>query len=209
VPGEVVDVGESETPVVEPVPTGKAAKPKKSAAKKSKSSSSTAAPAADAESTGDTGQDAGGSSSGGSSSGGSSSPRKRSGRSGGSTAPSAPAKPGRIVNVTGTSAAITNGPLAYTFSAPTHTPAVGSRWRLSVGVKRSGAPLTGTVKIDILHQGTIVGHAASGKLQGGRFAHDFDWPERSIGHPLTVKTTIIAGGLQQSFLFSVAVKKAG
>jgi hypothetical protein len=209
VPGEVVDVGEGETPAVDPVPAGKAAKPKKSAAKKSKSSSASAGPAAEADPAADSGQGTAGSSSGGSSSGGSAAPRNGSRGSGGSTAPSAPSKPLRIVNVTGTSAAITNGPLAYTFSAPTHTPAVGKRWRLSVGVKRSGAPLTGTVKIDILHQGSIVGHAASGKLQGGRFAHDFDWPERSIGHPLTVKTTIIGGGVQQSFLFSVTVKKAG
>jgi hypothetical protein len=111
--------------------------------------------------------------------------------------------------VTGTSAVLDNGPLSYTFSAPTHKPVVGKRWRLSVAVKRSGAPLTGHVKIDILHQGTVVGHAASGKLQSGRFAHDFDWPDRSAGYPLTIKTTIIGGGFQQSFLFDVKVGKAG
>jgi hypothetical protein len=117
--------------------------------------------------------------------------------------------PGKIVNVTGTSAAFSRGPLSYSLRAPTHTPVVGQRWVLSIAAKRSGAPLTGQVKVDILHNGTIVGHAASGPLRNGRFAHKFDWPERSVGHPLTVKTTIVGGGLTQSFLFNVKVKSAG
>ena len=65
------------------------------------------------------------------------------------------------------------------------------------------------MKIDILHNGSIVGHAASGKLVSGRFAHDFDWPDKSAGYPLTVKTTVIGGGYQQSFLFNVKVKAKG
>jgi hypothetical protein len=118
------------------------------------------------------------------------------------------ATPGKIVNVTGTSASITNGPLGYRLTAPTHTPQVGAPWRLSLSATRSGKPLSGRVKIDILHDGAIVGHATSGNLNGGRFAHDFDWPTESVGHPLTVKTTIIGGGFQQSFLFDVKVRAA-
>jgi hypothetical protein len=119
------------------------------------------------------------------------------------------ATPGRIVNVTGTSATFANGPLSYSFSAPTHTPTVGKRWRLQISVTKAGAPLTGSVRIDILHNGAIVGHAASGKLAAGRFAHDFDWPDRSAGIPLTVKTTVVGGGYQQSFLFNVKVQGTG
>jgi hypothetical protein len=117
--------------------------------------------------------------------------------------------PGKIVNVTGTSVAFANGPVAYQFDAPTHTPTVGKHWRLQIAVKRSGAPLAGTVKIDILHNGSIVGHAATGKLASGRFTHDFGWPKESAGYPLTVKTTVVGGGFQQSFLFNVKVRAAG
>lgn len=211
VPGEVVDVGPAEAP------DAPEAEPKK--ARKVKRSRSKAAPAPqaspepppasepDAAAPSSTGTGTG--------NGGSASPRKSpprstgngGGSSGGGT--SGGAKPGRIVNVTGTSAAFTNGPLSYAFSAPTHTPTVGRRWRLSIAAKRSGTPLQGNVKIDILSNGSVVGRVTSGKLKSGKFAHDFDWPERSVGYPLTVKTTIVGGGYQQSFLFNVKIRSAG
>jgi hypothetical protein len=205
VSGEVVDVGEP-APAVDPeAPAAPAEKPKtkpgKAASRGKGTASADSSNAADAPAPTST-------SGGGSSS---STPKRTTrspGRSGGGGSP-APAKPGRIVNVTGTSAAFTSGPLAYTFGAPTHTPAVGKRWRLQVGVKRSGRPVSGTVKIDILHQGQVVGHVTDGPLKGGRFAHDFDWPKESVGHPLTVKTTVYGGGFQQSFLFAVKVGSAG
>jgi hypothetical protein len=115
---------------------------------------------------------------------------------------------GKIVNVTGTSAAFRNGPLEYHFAAPTHSPVAGRPWRLTIAATSDGAPLRGRARIDVLHDGSIVGHAASGALDGGSFAHDFDWPAESVGHPLTVKTTVIAGGVQQSFLFDVKVASA-
>jgi hypothetical protein len=130
-----------------------------------------------------------------------SNPGTRRAPSGGGTA-----KPGKIVNVTGTSASIRNGPLGYSLSAPTHTPRVGTPWRMTLTATSNGRPLAGKVKVDILHNGAIVGHAASGKLSSGRYAHDFDWPAESVGHPLTVKATVIGGGVQQSFLFEVKVK---
>ena len=117
--------------------------------------------------------------------------------------------PGRMVNVTGTSAAYTNGPLSYNLKAPTHSPVVGKSWVLSIGAERAGAPLRGTVRMNILHQGKLVGRAARGPLKNGRFAHRFDWPKEAAGHPLVVQTTVIGGGIQQSFLFSVRVKAAG
>jgi hypothetical protein len=80
---------------------------------------------------------------------------------------------------------------------------------LQVSGKRSGAPMKGEVRIDILHGGSVVGHVADGPLKGGRFAHDFDWPAQSVGHPLTIKTTIVGDGFTQSFLFDVKVKSAG
>jgi hypothetical protein len=77
-----------------------------------------------------------------------------------------------------------------------------------VSATHAGKPLTGRVRIDILHNGSIVGHVTDGKLASGGFAHDFDWPPESVGHPLTVKTTVIGGGVSQSFLFDVKVKGA-
>ena len=195
-PGEVVDVGEpeAEQPRAEPVPEKQATK--KAKRSQSKRKGATAEPTATAEPEADS-----------PSSGGSSTPGKRTTRrSSGSASHSAPAKPGRIVNVTGTSVAFTNGPLSYSLRAPTHTPTVGEGWRLSLTAAKSGTPLAGSVKIDILHNGSVVGHVTTGKLKNGRFAHDFDWPEQSVGHPLTVKTTVVGGGFQQSFLFNVKVK---
>jgi len=210
VPGEVVDVGDSDA-LAEPAPVETTGKPsaRKRAAKKSHGSSSSSSASPEPSAQAGAAPAAGQGAASGGSSGGSSSPPRGTKRSGGSAPPSGPAKPGRIVNVTGTSATFTNGPVSYAFSAPTHTPVVGKRWRLSIAGQRSGAPLTGTVKIDILHEGTVVGHAAAGTLKGGRFAHDFDWPERSAGYPLTVKTTVVGGGFQQSFLFNVKIKSAG
>jgi hypothetical protein len=207
VPGEVVDVGPAEAP--EEPKAKKAKKAKRSAAtpKATPAQTGTSADTAPADEP-EAAASAGGGSGGGSSSTPRRSPSRSTGNGSGGRNGGA-ATPGRIVNVTGTSAAFTNGPLSYAFSAPTHTPTVGQRWRLSIAVKRSGAPLQGNVRIDILHNGSVVGHAASGKLKGGKFAHDFDWPERSVGHPLTVKTTVVGGGFQQSFLFSVKIKSAG
>jgi hypothetical protein len=212
IPGSVVDVGDSD-----------GSEPRSSGAGNAKTGTHSKTPAA---STGTHGKsvhhapasssagasDASGAASTGTSSTGTSGSTPRHSSSGSHTtsggrtsSPTAPATPGRIVNVTGTRASIANGPLSYTFSAPTHTPVVGKHWRLQISAKRSGAPVTGSVKIDILHNGAVVGHAASGKLQSGRFAHDFDWPKESVGYPLTVKTTIVGGGFQQSFLFNVKV----
>jgi hypothetical protein len=202
-PGEVVDVGGSDV-ALDPAPaaTARPHQAKKKPAGKRKVAASPE-PAPDARSTagGDAAEPA-------PASGGSATPRKRTTRRAPAAAAPAPPKQSRIVNVTGISATFTNGPMSYAFSAPTHTPVVGRRWRLSITAKRSGAPVAGNVKIDILHQGNVVGHVTSGKLSGGRFAHDLDWPDRSAGYPLTVKTTVGAGGFQQSFLFNVTVRKA-
>lgn len=207
VPGEVVDVGPAEAPdAAEPKP--KKAKKAKRPAAKATPADTEAEVAADADPASEPAAEAPDSS--GSGNAGSGSPRKSPSRStGNGSGSNGAAKPGRIVNVTGTSATLTNGPLSYAFSAPTHTPTVGQRWRLAIAVKRSGAPLQGNVKIDILHNGSVVGHVTSGKLKGGKFAHDFDWPERSVGYPLTVKTTVVGGGFQQSFLFNVKIRSAG
>lgn len=195
VPGAVVDVGQAERAApARPVARKRAAKSSAGAAKPvARRARARSAPTAETAATAPAA--------------GSGAPRKTTRPSSGTTG--GVATPGKIVNVTGTSAAFSNGPLSYAFSAPTHTPTVGGKWRLKIAAERSGAPLKGTVKIDILHNGAVVGHAASGRLSGGRYAHDFDWPERSVGYPLTVKTTVIGGGFQQSFLFAVKIKSAG
>jgi hypothetical protein len=202
--GQVIDVGEA--PALDMAKPGKkpASTPKKAAKPSSKKPAGSAShvPASSAP------KASAGANSGSGSGSSSGSTRKGTGHATPST-PASPPKSGRIVNVTGTSAAFTNGPLSYAFTAPSHAPMVGKHWRLSLTVKRLGAPATGTVKVDILHQGSVVGHAASGSLRGGRFAHDFAWPDRSVGVPLTVKATFTGGGFTQSFLFDVKVAKAG
>ena len=225
IPGEVVDVGEADAgdapDAAAPKDAAPAKKPAATKKKKAKPASS------DAGDDGSTASHGGGTASGGASegsnAGGGYGSRSRPGGSGGSSGggtsgggssgggrPSpGSATPGKIVNVTGTSATFTNGPFSYAFRAPTHSPVVGKRWVLSIAVKRAGKPLKGRVKIDILHQGSIVGHVANANLSNGRFAHNFDWPDRSVGVPLTVKTTVVGGGFQQSFLFNVKVKRAG
>ena len=192
--GEVVDVGEDQVATSDDEPVA-AAKPRK--AKKQPKKAKTSAPAAEETPSAPAGQQ------GSTGSSQRRSPSRQPSSTGGT------AKPGRIVNVTGTSASITNGPLSYSLSAPTHTPKVGKPWRLTVSAQRDGRPLSGKVKVDVLHNGSIVGRAAAGTLTGGKFAHDFDWPPESAGQPLTVKTTVIGGGFQQSFLFDVKVIAAG
>lgn len=226
IPGEVVDVGEGDVPAPEAVgPSGDTKKPKRRYRDTPVKTGSSADETPEASPGGGTaegdvseGSNAGGGREPRSSGPGSSAPSTpaprggSSGSSGGGSGgggPSAPATPGKIVNVTGTSASFTNGPLVYSFRAPTHTPTVGKPWILSIGVERAGKPLAGRVKVDILHQGSVVGRVTEANLRGGRFAHKFDWPQRAVGPPLTVKTTVVGGGFQQSFLFNVRVKAAG
>ena len=213
-PGTVVDVGDGTSHAAPAAASPAPAKPKahKAHARKSAHAAggSDGTPSAEpADTSPSPGDPAAGSSSGSGSPSAGQAPSARR-RSGGRRSAAQAPTPGqaRIVNVTGTSAAFSNGPLSYAFSAPTHTPVVGKSWRLLVSVKRSGAPVAGTVRVDILHDGSIVGHAASGKLARGRFAHGLDWPDEAAGYPLTVKTTVTAGGVQQSFLFTVKVRKA-
>ena len=221
VTGQVVDVGEGQPPAAPEAPE---ASVKPGAVKKKRSSppsagtggAATTKPAAEPRTRGGSPSSPGSSASappptGGTTSGGAGRSGRRPEPSGGGRpsggGPSAPVAQSKIVNVTGTSAAFTNGPLAYSFSAPTHAPVVGRRWVLRVSARRSGKPLRGQVRIDILNNGKVVGQAGSGALADGRFAQKLDWPERSVGYPLIVKTTIVAGGYQQSFLFSIKVKR--
>lgn len=208
--GDVVDVGEDETAADAAPPAGAAAEPANRKAKKPKKQApATSDPPSTVASdpAGPTGGSGSGSSTG--SGGRTRSRTPRTPASGGPSGPSGPSGPAKIVNVTGTSASIRNGPLAYSLSAPTHSPRVGTPWRLTVTATRNGKPLAGKVKVDVLHNGAVVGHVADGALRGGRFAHDFDWPTESVGHPLTVKATVSGAGLQQSFLFDVKVKAGG
>ncbi|MEA2444122.1 MAG: hypothetical protein QOJ12_1414 [Thermoleophilales bacterium] len=192
-PGEVVNVGDGE--VATTAPAGSTStrhkKPVKHAAKKPAAPATPHAPATTRT------------------------PAKRSpvnsapAPTGANPAPSTgAAKPWRVVNVTGTTATFQNGPLSYTFAAPTHSPQVGRKWRLTVSASDSGKQLAGHVTIDVLHQGAVVGHAGGGKLANGSYSHDFDWPPEAVGQPLTVKTTVVGGGIHQSFLFDVRVAAA-
>jgi hypothetical protein len=125
----------------------------------------------------------------------------------GSTPPGA--QTGRLVNVTSLGGSFTAGGVFYTVKAPTHTPTVGTPWALSIAATRGGKPLDGVIRMDIVHQGSIVAHVVTAKMTGGRYRRSFAWPDQSVGYPLTIKTSVTGGGISQSFLYDVKVRKAG
>jgi hypothetical protein len=91
-------------------------------------------------------------------------------------------------------------------SATSHTPKVGKSWTLTVIAARKDRPLTGTVRADVLFEGTRVAVMDNGRLGADGYRHQTAWPQKSSGYPLTIRVDAKAGGARQIFLFALEVQ---
>lgn len=119
-----------------------------------------------------------------------------------------PAQPPTALTVPGSSGQATVGGVTFTVRSPTHSPAVGSSWTLGAGAARAGKPVAGSVQMDVVYQGKVMAHMASGTLRDGAFGKKVDWPARAVGYPITVRVKILAGGQTCIFLYGVQVHAA-
>jgi hypothetical protein len=109
------------------------------------------------------------------------------------------------VTVKGTKAKVVTGSLTFTMSATTHKPKVGDDWKLEATATSNGSPAKGLVRVDALFQGAPVQDIDTKRLVGGRYSYLNKWPQQAVGYPLTIRTRIKAGGIEQVFLFEINV----
>ena len=114
-----------------------------------------------------------------------------------------------ILSVKGTSGVGRHAGAEVVFTATGHAPAMGSLFTITLAGTKDGKPLSGKVRVDVLHKGEVVGHIHTGKLAGGKYRHSIRWPKESVGQPLVLKTTVDVGAKSQTFLFDVRVEPAG
>ncbi len=94
---------------------------------------------------------------------------------------------------TGGSATVTTGPVRGTLTASNHTPIAGKPWLYSVTVTdAAGHPLSGTVDIEFLFSGTVVGHDTPPvhPLKNGHWHDNLEFPAMSVGYPLTFRAAV-------------------
>jgi hypothetical protein len=93
----------------------------------------------------------------------------------------------------GGSAAVTSGPVRGAVTAADHAPKVNKLWSYSVHVTdAAGRPLSGTVEIQFVYQGQVVGRDTppSHPVTSGRWHDRITFPSASIGMPLTFRAVV-------------------
>lgn len=88
---------------------------------------------------------------------------------------------------------VTTGPVHATLRAPNHSPVMNKGWPYAVSVMdASGHPLSGTVTVQFLFGGQVVGRDTppTHPLRNGRWHDVLKFPPRSVGIPLTFETVV-------------------
>jgi hypothetical protein len=136
--------------------------------------------------------------------------------SGGTAAPPA-AKPPKqptgtpppaALSVPADSGQTTVGGVTFTVRAPSHKPAVGTDWTMTLSAMRGTAPVAGKVAMDVVYQGKVARHVTTAQLKSGSFAKKIVWPDRSAGYPLTIRVKMTAAGQRCTFLYDLQVQPA-
>jgi hypothetical protein len=137
--------------------------------------------------------------------------------SGGTSAPSdiKPPKqepatpPPAALSVPADSGQTTVGGITFTVRAPSHKPAVGTDWTMTLTAMRGTNPVAGKVAMDVVYQGKVARHVTTAQLKSGSFAKKIVWPDRSAGYPLTIRVKMTAAGQACTFLYDLKVQPAG
>ena len=85
---------------------------------------------------------------------------------------------------------VTTGPVRGSLTAPDHTPIAGKGWPYTVKVSDPGGkPLDGTVDIEFLFAGQVVGRdpPPTHPLKNGSWHDVLTFPADAIGQPLTFR----------------------
>ena len=88
---------------------------------------------------------------------------------------------------------VTSGPVHGALSARNHAPTVGKPWPYSVTVTDPGGrPLSGTVDIEFLFSGQVVGHDTppTHPVRHGRWTERVTYPAAAVGQPLTFQAVV-------------------
>jgi hypothetical protein len=115
-------------------------------------------------------------------------------RSAPTTTPSHPsAAAGTASSGSGTVAAVRTGPVHGTLRGANHDPVVKRNWTYSVtATDASGHPLSGTVDIQFVYGGQVVGRDTppTHPLKNGRWHDNLEFPPASVGVPLTFQAVV-------------------
>ncbi len=90
-------------------------------------------------------------------------------------------------------ATVTTGPVHATLHGADHNPTVGKNWPYSVRVSdASGHPLSGTVKIQFVFGGTVVGtdRPAVHPVKNGLWHDNLMYPKAAVGYPLMLQAVV-------------------
>lgn len=108
------------------------------------------------------------------------------------TAASSPATSTTATTAGGTSK-VTTGPVRGSLTAPDHAPVAGKGWPYSLKVSdAAGKPLAGTVDIEFLFGGQVVGRDTppTHPLASGTWHDVLTFPAEAIGQPLTFQAVV-------------------
>jgi hypothetical protein len=93
----------------------------------------------------------------------------------------------------GTAVSVSTGPVRGTLHAPDHAPKVSRRWLYSITVTNAaGHPLSGTVDIEFVYGGQVVGHDTppTHPVRNGRWHDYLQFPAQAVGFPLTFRAVV-------------------
>ena len=93
----------------------------------------------------------------------------------------------------GGGSSVTSGPVHGALRAANHSPVASKKWPYSVTVSdAAGNPLSGTVDIEFLFGGQVVGHDTppTHPLKNGRWHDLLTFPPASVGQPLTFRAVV-------------------
>ena len=95
----------------------------------------------------------------------------------------------------GGSASVTTGPVRAKLRGANHTPTANRYWSYSVRVTdASGHPLSGTVEIEFVFGGQVVGRDTppTHPIKHGRWQDKLKFPPTAVGEPLTFRAVVHA-----------------
>jgi hypothetical protein len=110
----------------------------------------------------------------------------------------------------GGTASVTAGPVHGKLVAENHAPTVGKKWTFSVTVTNaSGQPLNGTVDIEFLFAGQIVGRDTppTHPVKDGRWRELLRFPPAAVGQPLTFQAVVHTSAGSITLDWPIKVKK--
>ncbi|MGZ4332260.1 MAG: hypothetical protein ACXVXL_30210 [Solirubrobacteraceae bacterium] len=94
---------------------------------------------------------------------------------------------------------VSSGPVRETLTGGNHAPVVNKTWRYSLMVTdASGRPLSGTVDIEFVFGGVVVGRdrPPTHPVTNGRWHDTLEFPATAVGEPLTFRA--VEAGLSPS-----------